>query len=101
MRKTWLITGSGRGLGRSIAEAVLENGDHLLATTRNVERLADLEERYGDRVEVTTFDVTDAGAAGIWDDRRKRRQLPDERTSRSTDFEGRDLSLLAGLSIML
>lgn len=63
MSKTWLVTGSGRGLGRSIAEAVLENGDRLVATARNIERLAELQQRYGDQVKLATLDVTDTQAA--------------------------------------
>jgi NAD(P)-dependent dehydrogenase (short-subunit alcohol dehydrogenase family) len=33
MNKVWLVTGSASGLGRNIAEAVLESGDRLIATT--------------------------------------------------------------------
>ena len=50
MAKVWLITGSSRGLGRALAEAVLESGDWLVATARKPEQLSDLVERYGDRV---------------------------------------------------
>ena len=32
MDKVWLVTGSANGLGRNIAEAVLESGDRLVAT---------------------------------------------------------------------
>lgn len=63
MNKIWLVTGSGRGLGRSIAEAVLDNGDRLVATARNVEGIADLQERYGERVKLAKLDVTDSKAA--------------------------------------
>ncbi|SFK96806.1 NADP-dependent 3-hydroxy acid dehydrogenase YdfG [Paenibacillus sp. 1_12] len=58
MSKVWLITGSSRGLGRSIAEAVLAHGDQLIATARRTEQLADLVERYGDQVRAVTLDVT-------------------------------------------
>ena len=34
MDKVWLVTGSASGLGRNIAEAVLESGDRLVATAR-------------------------------------------------------------------
>ena len=30
-QKTWLITGSGNGLGRNIAEAALKAGDNVVA----------------------------------------------------------------------
>ena len=40
MSKTWLVTGSARGLGRHIAEAVLAAGDNLVATARDPSRLS-------------------------------------------------------------
>lgn len=58
MSKVWLITGSSRGLGRSIAEAVLAHGDQLVATARKTEQLADLVAQYGDQVRAVTLDVT-------------------------------------------
>jgi NAD(P)-dependent dehydrogenase (short-subunit alcohol dehydrogenase family) len=63
MAKTWLVTGSSRGLGRKIAEAVLAAGHNLVATARKPEQLADLVERYGDRVRAVALDVTDERAA--------------------------------------
>jgi NAD(P)-dependent dehydrogenase (short-subunit alcohol dehydrogenase family) len=42
MNKVWLVTGSASGLGRNIAEAVLESGDRLVATARDPERLDDM-----------------------------------------------------------
>lgn len=63
MTKTWLITGSANGIGRATAELVLKRGDRLLATARNVDRLADLKEAYGANIELFEFDVTDADAA--------------------------------------
>src|SRR5215469_6117542 len=62
MRKTWLITGSSRGLGRALAEAVLESGDKLVATARRVEGLQDLVTRYGDQLLVLPLDVADPEA---------------------------------------
>jgi NAD(P)-dependent dehydrogenase (short-subunit alcohol dehydrogenase family) len=61
--KVWLITGSSRGLGRALAEAVLADGHRLLATARKPAELADLVERYGDQVRAVALDVTDANAA--------------------------------------
>ncbi len=63
MSKVWLITGSSRGLGRALAEAVLATGDRLVATARNPARLADLAGRYGDLVRTLPLDVTDETAA--------------------------------------
>src|SRR5438270_8561175 len=64
MSQAWLITGSFRGLGRALAEAVLAGGHKLVATARNPAQLADLVERYGDQVRSVALDVTDARAAG-------------------------------------
>lgn len=63
MSKTWLITGSSRGLGRALAQAVLEAGDHLIATARSPEALADLVERHGSSIRAVALDVTDPVAA--------------------------------------
>ena len=43
MNEVWLVTGSASGLGRNIAEAVLESGDRLVATARDTKRLDDLK----------------------------------------------------------
>lgn len=58
--RTWLITGSSRGLGRAIAEAVLAAGHNLVATARRTEALHDLAQQYGDRIRLVTLEVTDA-----------------------------------------
>src|SRR6202051_1990481 len=63
MSKVWLITGSSRGLGRALAEAVLAAGHRLVATARNPEQLAELVERHGDRVRAVALDVTDERAS--------------------------------------
>ncbi len=63
MEQVWLITGSARGLGRAIAEAVLEAGHKLIATARNPGQLSELVERYGDKVRAVALDVTDEQAA--------------------------------------
>lgn len=62
MTRTWLVTGSSRGIGRAISEAVLAAGDRLVATARDTSRLADLVERHGSRVLPVPLDVTDEGA---------------------------------------
>ena len=61
--QVWLITGSSRGLGRAISEAVLDAGHSLVATARNPRQLDDLVERFGDRVRAVELDVTDPRAA--------------------------------------
>jgi len=64
MSKTWLITGSSRGLGRALSEAVLRAGDNLIATARNVSSLGNLSDQYGEQIILKSLDVTDFAAAG-------------------------------------
>lgn len=45
--KTWIITGSSRGLGRALAEAALAAGEKVAATARRVDGLKDLKDRSG------------------------------------------------------
>jgi NAD(P)-dependent dehydrogenase (short-subunit alcohol dehydrogenase family) len=63
MSKVWLITGSSRGLGRAFAEAALEAGDRVVAGARNPAQLADLVEKYGERVRAVSLDVTSEAQA--------------------------------------
>ncbi|RCW87896.1 oxidoreductase [Phyllobacterium bourgognense] len=63
MSQRWFITGSSRGLGRALSEAVLNAGHRLVASAREPARLSDLEERYGDAVRTAALDVTDPVAA--------------------------------------
>ncbi|MFC0183578.1 Short-chain dehydrogenase [Pseudarcicella hirudinis] len=58
MRKVWFITGSSRGLGRSLTEAVLAKGDQVVATARNPEQLKDLTEKYPEQIYAVKLDVT-------------------------------------------
>jgi NAD(P)-dependent dehydrogenase (short-subunit alcohol dehydrogenase family) len=63
MAKVWLITGSGNGLGRDIAEAVLAAGDSIVAGARRIEELAPVAAQYGDRVKPVILEVRDEAAA--------------------------------------
>ena len=58
MAKTWIITGSSRGLGRALAEAALAAGEKVAATARRVDDLQDLSDRYRDQVLLLPLDVT-------------------------------------------
>lgn len=59
MTKVWFITGSSRGLGRSLAEAVLERGHNVVATARNTQQLEDLAVKYPGQILPLTLDVND------------------------------------------
>jgi len=63
MSKVWLITGSGNGLGRDIAEAALAAGDSVVAGARRLEELTPLAAQYGGRVKPVTLEVRDEAAA--------------------------------------
>lgn len=56
--KVWLITGCSTGFGRSLAQAVLQHGDRLIATARKPEQLQDLVSQYPDNVKAIRLDVT-------------------------------------------
>jgi NAD(P)-dependent dehydrogenase (short-subunit alcohol dehydrogenase family) len=56
---TWLITGCSTGLGRSLAEAVLDHGDNVIVTARDATRVADVAKAYPDTALALSLDVTD------------------------------------------
>jgi NAD(P)-dependent dehydrogenase (short-subunit alcohol dehydrogenase family) len=58
MSKVWFITGSSRGLGRALTEAVLEAGHQVVATARRPEQLTDLVKTHGDNIRTAKLDVT-------------------------------------------
>ena len=63
MSKVWLITGSGNGLGRNIAEAALAAGDSVVAGARRTDELAPLMAQYGERAMPVKLEVRDEAAA--------------------------------------
>jgi NAD(P)-dependent dehydrogenase (short-subunit alcohol dehydrogenase family) len=63
MAKTWLITGSSRGLGRELARAAADDGDNVVAAARHPGSLDHLVARYGGRIRPVALDVTDPVAA--------------------------------------
>jgi Short-chain dehydrogenases of various substrate specificities len=58
MAKIWFITGSSRGLGRNLTEAVLAKGDMVAATARKPEQLNDLAAKYPTQLLPLQLDVT-------------------------------------------
>jgi NAD(P)-dependent dehydrogenase (short-subunit alcohol dehydrogenase family) len=65
MAKVWLITGSSRGFGRRLAQAVLAHGDYLVATARHPEQLSDLVSQYGNAIRAVALDVTNLEQARV------------------------------------
>ncbi|SOE97419.1 NADP-dependent 3-hydroxy acid dehydrogenase YdfG [Burkholderia sp. D7] len=62
MMKTWFISGTSSGLGRLLAERLLQRGDQVVATLRREGALDELKKQYDDRLHVLTLDVTDIRA---------------------------------------
>ncbi len=60
MDSIWLITGSSVGLGRSITQAALAAGHHVVATARDPRALDDLAAKFPDQILSQRLDVTDA-----------------------------------------
>lgn len=57
--KVWFITGCSTGLGRDLAEVLLENGYRVVATARNIASLAKLVDDHPETVRTAELDVTD------------------------------------------
>ncbi|MEQ0564928.1 oxidoreductase [Amycolatopsis sp. NEAU-NG30] len=55
----WFITGCSTGLGRALAEAVLDRGWSAAVTARDPAQVADLAAAHGDRALALPLDVTD------------------------------------------
>ena len=58
----WMITGCSTGLGRHLAEAVLQAGHEVIVTARDLGHVAGLLERFPDSALGVALDVTDARA---------------------------------------
>lgn len=57
MSKTWFITGCSTGIGRLLSEALLDRGENVIATARNVESLEELGRHAEDRLMRLPLDV--------------------------------------------
>ncbi|POS78900.1 hypothetical protein DHEL01_v202694 [Diaporthe helianthi] len=65
--KTVLITGATAGIGRALAERMVENGVFVIAVGRRRERLQELEAKYGrDKVVAEEFDMTKTAEIQAW-----------------------------------
>jgi NAD(P)-dependent dehydrogenase (short-subunit alcohol dehydrogenase family) len=57
-KRVWFITGSSTGFGRALVEAVLANGECVIATARKPEQLNDVVNQYPDTALAVRLDVT-------------------------------------------
>jgi NAD(P)-dependent dehydrogenase (short-subunit alcohol dehydrogenase family) len=60
MEQIWFVTGSSRGLGRSLVRAAIEAGDRVAATAREPGQLDELVAEYGESIHAIALDVTDS-----------------------------------------
>ena len=58
----WFITGTSTGLGRALTEGALSGGGRVVATARQLETIADYEERWPDSARCFSLDVEDHDA---------------------------------------
>lgn len=62
MAKTVFITGASRGFGKLWAEALLQKGNNVAATARELNNLEDLAQKYGSKFLPLQLDVNDRAA---------------------------------------
>lgn len=58
-KKIWLITGISSGLGKALAESVLEKGDFVIGTFRKQALVDEFNEKYSNRAFSILLDITD------------------------------------------
>ena len=63
MPKTWFVTGASSGLGLEMARQLLANGENVVATARRPDALLDLQQQYGESLDIVVLDLVDT--AGI------------------------------------
>ncbi len=66
MKKTLLITGATRGIGRGLADAAVRAGHTVLGCGRDGQRIEELERQHGAPHHFNVVDVTDDAAVGAW-----------------------------------
>ena len=59
--KIWFITGISKGLGRSLAEEVIAQGDYVIGTFRKEEQAKEFNESFTGKAEGVILDVKDSG----------------------------------------
>lgn len=60
--RTWLITGVSSGFGHALTTQLLELGDTVIGTVRNLDKVADLAAKYPSTFRPEILDVTDTTA---------------------------------------
>ncbi len=60
--RVWLITGVSSGLGYEMTRLLLDRGERVAGTTRNLAPLEELKAKHGDRLWLASLDLTDSAA---------------------------------------
>ena len=60
--RTWLITGVSSGFGRELTSQLLDRGDRVVGTVRDVDTVKDLTARHPESFHANVLDVTDTAA---------------------------------------
>ena len=61
-QKVWFITGASKGMGLEITKAVLNNGDRVIATSRNADTLLENIDGHKDNILPMALDITNETA---------------------------------------
>jgi NAD(P)-dependent dehydrogenase (short-subunit alcohol dehydrogenase family) len=62
-RRVWFVTGASSGFGNAVGKAVLEHGDRVAASARDLDSIAPLVDEFPDQAVALPLDVRDADAA--------------------------------------
>lgn len=62
MKRTWLITGISSGLGKALAQSVMESGDFVIGTFRNQSQVDAFNDTYTEKGFALKLDITDETA---------------------------------------
>lgn len=66
MNRVWFITGAARGMGGHIAKAALQQGDSVVATGRNMDKLRQIFSSVAaENIELLALDVRDEHQAKV------------------------------------
>ena len=60
-KRNWLITGASSGLGKAMAETIIDSGDFVIGTFRKEVEVNQFDKKYGDKAKGVLLDITDLG----------------------------------------
>src|SRR5690349_12260466 len=61
-QRTWFITGVSSGFGLELTRRLLERGDRVVGTVRDIGKIADLRAQYPETFRAEVLDMTDTAA---------------------------------------